>query len=83
VVLKPPSITSAGQSGKVYALSAVPSFADGGSRTRLVKSEYVFMPYRPSHAVLASGSITVQGSATVDEAAGVPPGRLLSTRTPL
>lgn len=74
VVLKPAS-TSNPKYGKVYALSAMPSFADPEARTRLVKSEYVFMPFRPSHAILSGGDLKLGGASTdVTEAEGVPVG---------
>lgn len=76
VVLKPVTPLVGGlypKSGKVYALAAVPSFADVDARTRLVKSEYVFMPYRPSHAVLTAGPVTISSSTAVRAAYGVDP----------
>lgn len=76
VVLKPVSPLVGGlypKSGKVYSLSAVPSFSDPESKTRLLKSEYVFMPYRPTHAILAGGPLTVSSSTTVQSAYGIPP----------
>uniref|UniRef100_UPI0035687901 hypothetical protein n=1 Tax=Actinotalea sp. TaxID=1872145 RepID=UPI0035687901 len=54
----------------VYTLSALPSFADA-TRTRLLKTEYIFMPYRPSHAILTAGALSISASTTVTAAAGV------------
>uniref|UniRef100_UPI0035653A00 hypothetical protein n=1 Tax=Actinotalea sp. TaxID=1872145 RepID=UPI0035653A00 len=61
VVLKPPS--SNVKYGRVYTLSALPSFADA-TRTRLLKTEYIFMPYRPSHAILTAGALSISASTT-------------------
>lgn len=69
VVLKPPGRplsdgTTDPTYGRVYALSAVPSFAHP-TRTRLVKTEYIFMPYRPLFAVLAGGPLRISSSVTI------------------
>jgi len=77
VILKPPSDPSNTDPGRlkygrVYALSAMPSFAQP-TRTRLVKSEYVFMPYRPSNAILSGGDLDISSSTTVTVAAGADP----------
>ena len=76
VVLKPLSPLVNGlypKSGKVYSLAAVPSFADANAKLRLVKTEYIFMPYRPTHAVLTSGSVSIAASTTIQAAYGVDP----------
>src|SRR5450830_645660 len=70
VILKPASANI--KYGRVYALSAMPSFAQA-TRTRLVKSEYVFMPYRPSNAILSGGDLDISSSTTVTVAAGQDP----------
>lgn len=70
VVLKPPSTNL--KYGRVYALSATPSF-DDPKRTRLVKDEYVFMPYRPQFAILSAGNLRLSSSTTVTSAAGTDP----------
>lgn len=75
-VLKPVSPSVSGlypKAGTVYALAAVPSFADAGAQKRLLKSEYLFMPYRPTHAVLAAGPLTLESSTKVTAAYGVDP----------
>lgn len=75
-VLKPVSPTVGGlypKAGKVYALAAVPGFDDPNAKTRLLKSEYLFMPYRPTHAVLAAGTLTLESSTKVTAAYGVDP----------
>jgi len=71
VVLKPVSTNV--KYGRVYALSAIPSFASPKSRTRLIKSEYVFMPYRPSNAILTNGPLAISSSTTVTAAYGIDP----------
>lgn len=76
VVLKPETPLVGGlypKYGKVYALSWVPSITDPDATTRLVKSEYIFMPYRPTHAVLTGGSVELDSSTTVTAAYGVDP----------
>lgn len=70
VILKPPSANL--KYGHVYALSAMPSFAHP-SRTRLVKDEYIFMPYRPAFAILSGGNLDISSSTTVTSAAGTDP----------
>lgn len=75
VALKPPSVLVSGvapRAGKIYSLSAVPSFANR-QRTRLVKSEYIFSPYRPTNAILTGGNLQFQGSLTVTTASGFAP----------
>lgn len=67
VVLKPPSASV--KYGRVYSLSAVPSFANADT-VRLIKSEYVFMPYKPLHAILTAGDLQLDSSTTVTGAAG-------------
>ncbi len=71
VVLKPVSTNV--KYGRVYSLSAIPSFAATDARTRLVKSEYIFMPYRPLHAILTAGPLSISASTTVTAAYGVDP----------
>ncbi len=71
VVLKPKSPgTSSGKYGKIYALGAVPSFTATEPRVRLIKSEYIFMPYRPQNAILTQGNLEFQGSFLIGQAAG-------------
>ncbi len=59
--------------GKVYALGMSPSHTDAGAVTRMVKAEYVFMPFRPTHAVLTGGDLNISSSTTVTAAYGVDP----------
>jgi hypothetical protein len=71
VVLKPTSASP--KYGKIYSLAAMPSFAEA-ERTRVVKSEYIFMPYRPQHAILAGGNLALSSSTLVSgvDAAATP-----------
>ena len=50
-----------------------PSHTDPGAVTRMVKAEYVFMPFRPTHAVLTGGDLNISSSTTVTAAYGVDP----------
>ncbi|WP_336923548.1 hypothetical protein [Aquipuribacter sp. SD81] len=59
VVLKPTDRTA------VYSLSAVPSFASADATQRLVKAEYLFTPYSPSHALLTGANLCFSGSVEV------------------
>lgn len=61
------------KNGKVYAMGWVPSHDDPNAKARLLKTEYIFMPYRPTHAVLSAGSIAISSSTTVTAAYGVDP----------
>jgi len=56
--------------GKVYSLGAVPAFGAARAKTRLVKAEYVFMPYRPLQAVLTGGDLEIGASVKIVGAAG-------------
>ena len=52
----------------VYAMSWVPSRADylaGNGRARLLKSEYIFSPYKPATAILTGGDLEINASTTV------------------
>jgi hypothetical protein len=76
VVLKPVSPLVGGmypKAGKVYAMGAVPGFGDPDATTRLVKNEYVFMPYRPTNAILTGAALEIGASVTITGAAGVDP----------
>lgn len=52
----------------VYAMSFVPSYAATHRQSRLLKSEYIFAPYRPQEAVLTGGDLTIASSTTVQTA---------------
>lgn len=49
----------------VYALAAVPSFGAEGAKVRLLKSEYLFSPFSPSHAVLTESNLCFSGSIEI------------------
>ena len=70
VVLKPPSTVV--KYGRVYAMAAMPSFARP-VKTRIVKDEYIFMPFRPTAAILAGGNLEISSSTYVFTAAGTDP----------
>lgn len=78
VVLKPRALpgddgTPNLKYGRVYALSAMPSF-DDPQRTRLVKDEYIFMPFRPNFAILTGGDLAISSSTTVTTTDTADPG---------
>jgi hypothetical protein len=78
VVWKPPTPLVNGlypKYGKVWAMGFVPKYDPTNPRmkTRMIKAEYLFMPYRPTNAVLTSGSLTIDSSTTVTTAYGVDP----------
>lgn len=49
----------------VYALAAVPAFDAANAKTRLLKSEYIFSPFSPSHAVLTQSNLCFSGSLEI------------------
>ena len=51
----------------------VPSHTDPNAKSRLIKTEYVFMPYQPTNAVLTGGDLALSSSTTVRSAYGVDP----------
>jgi hypothetical protein len=76
VILKPVTALVNGlypKYGKVYSLAAIPSFSDPKAVVRLLKAEYIFMPYRPTHAVLTGSDLNFQGDTNILPAAGVAP----------
>lgn len=78
VVWKPPTPLVNGlypKFGKIYAMSFVPSYdpVNPKMKTRVVKAEYLFMPYRPTNAVLTGGALTFDSSTAVTTAYGVDP----------
>ena len=80
VVLKPQTPLVNGfypKSGKVYSMGFVPSYDawSTGSPTakeRLLKAEYVFMPYRPAFAILTGGDVCLNSSTTVTTVPSMP-----------
>ncbi len=72
VVFKPPAVAGNAKYGRVYSLAALPSF-DDPQETRLVKNEYIFMPFRPQFAILSGGDLEISSSTTVTAVAGADP----------
>jgi hypothetical protein len=61
--------------GKVYAMSFVPRYdpTNPHMKSRLLKAEYLFMPYRPTNAVLTGGNLSFDSSTRVTTAYGLDP----------
>jgi hypothetical protein len=49
----------------VYSMGWVPSYAKA-VKTRLLKAEYLFAPYKPTEAILTNGDLDISGSVLVD-----------------
>jgi hypothetical protein len=78
VIWKPPTPLVNGlypKHGRVYAMGFVPSYQPGNKhmKTRLIKAEYLFMPYRPTNAVLTGGNLHFDSSTMVTTAYGIDP----------
>ncbi len=67
VVLKPSNRQA------VYAQGWSPAYGAARARTRLLKSEYLFLPYKPSNAILTGKNLLVNSSTTVTSAPGSDP----------
>lgn len=52
----------------VYAMGWAPRYGTPAAEVRLLKAEYLFTPYRPTHAILTSGSLSIDASTTVTSA---------------
>jgi hypothetical protein len=50
----------------VYSLGWSPSRAATNAQTRLIKAEYLFLPYAPSNAILTGGNTEIDSSTTVN-----------------
>lgn len=61
--------------GRVYSLGWSPSRGARNASTRLVKAEYVFLPYAPEAAILTAGNLRIESSTTVSTASGYEPSR--------
>jgi len=59
--------------GRIYSMGWSPDRASAGARARLLKTEYVFMPYRGSNAILTQGDLDISASTTVTVASGFDP----------
>jgi hypothetical protein len=73
IVLKPATPKVDGRYpgfGRVYAMGWAPSRAVAGGSSRLVKVEYVFLPYTPQQAILTNGNLALSSSTLVSTAAG-------------
>ena len=60
----------------VYAMGFAPSFVAyiaGRGRARLIKSEYIFGPYKPTNAVLTGGNLEIDSSTTVTTSGSADP----------
>jgi hypothetical protein len=60
----------------VYSLGWSPSYAAyvaHRGRARMIKTEYLFSPYKPSNAVLTGGDLEIDSSTTVTTAPGADP----------
>lgn len=76
IVLKPSNpVGGVGvQYGRVYAMGWSPGRDQPGAVARTVKVEYVFLPYKPKHAILTGTSLHLQSNSTdVMGAYGVDP----------
>jgi hypothetical protein len=67
IVLKPSNRQT------VYAEGWSPSYGAPKARSRLLKSEYLFLPYKPSNAILTGGNLLMNSSTTVTSAPGSDP----------
>lgn len=59
--------------GRVYSMGWSPDRTANGASSRMVKAEYVFLPYAPQQAILTSGNLMIDSSTTVSAAAGYDP----------
>lgn len=58
----------------VYAMGWSPAYGAPNVKVRMLKSEYIFAPYRPKEAILAGSSLDMSGSVLVDSPDGSPSG---------
>lgn len=66
VVIRP---TSTAYAGSIYAMGWAPNRAQAGA-ARIIKVDYIFVPYAPSHAILTGGDLEISGSVRVTVASG-------------
>lgn len=52
----------------IYTMGWAPSYGASEVKKRVIKSEYLFTPYRPTHAILTGGSLTLDSSTLVTSA---------------
>jgi hypothetical protein len=55
---------------KVYAMSWVPSYGATGAKTRLIKVDYLFSPYKPGNALLTNGDVDFSGGSVTIKGLG-------------
>lgn len=75
-VLKPSTALVGGRYpgfGRVYAVGWSPYRGAPKESSRMVKAEYVFLPYSPQAAILTSGNLKIESSTTVTTATGYDP----------
>ncbi len=65
---KPPSATASGSAGRVYATGAAPTFETPEQSLRTLRVDYQFLPYKPQHAILTSGDMSLDSSTLVTTA---------------
>ena len=74
ITLKPPSATNSLGTytgfGRVYSMGWAPEKAAARSVSRVIKVEYIFLPYAPSHAILTQADLSLSASTLVTTAAG-------------
>jgi hypothetical protein len=58
--------------GRIYSIGWSPSKATP-TATRIIKSDYIFMPYRPTNAILTGANLDISASTTVSAAFGADP----------
>lgn len=59
--------------GTVYSMGWSPERGAARATERLVKAEYVFLPYEPQHAILAAEDLELDSSTLVTTASGYSP----------
>jgi len=52
----------------VYAMGWAPRYGAPEVKRRIIKAEYLFTPYKPTHAILTGGDISLGSSTTVTSA---------------
>jgi hypothetical protein len=55
---------------KVFAMSWVPSRSTPGAKTRFIKAEYLFSPFKPGNALAAQSDIVFDGGSVTVEQSG-------------
>jgi hypothetical protein len=56
----------------VYSLGWSPERSAANAKSRLLKAEYIFAPFRPGQAILTGGDLDFSGSVAVNAIAGLP-----------